>query len=415
MTTTMTQKKPILDVERIRQDFPILHQTVNNYPLVYLDNGATTQKPNAVIDAMTEFYRKDYGTVRRGVYELSVRATQQFEAVRQKTAQFLNAKSENEIIFTRGTTEALNLIAHSFARPLLNAGDCMLISGTAHHANIVPWQQVCAEKQTTWHVIPVIDNGELDQEAYLKLLELNPKLIALDHVSNALGTIHPVKQMIELAHAKGIPVILDGAQGAPHMPVDVQDLDCDFYAFSGHKIYGPSGIGVLYGKYQILEQMPPYQTGGDMIDTVTFEKTTFAKPPRRFEAGTPAMAEVIGLGAALDYVNALGMDKIHGYETQLLNYATELLLTIPDLTILGTSKDKASLVSIVFSNVHPHDIGTLLDEKGIAIRAGHHCAQPLMKRFKVPATTRASFGIYNTYAEIDALVAALKEIHTLFS
>ena len=411
----MTHHPPILNVEAIRQDFPILHQEVNGHPLIYLDNGATTQKPATVIEAMNHFYRHDYGTVRRGVYELSVRATEQFEATRQKTAQFLNAKSDTEIIFTRGTTEALNLMAFSFARPLLNAGDCILISGTAHHANIVPWQQVCLEKNATWHVIPVLDNGELDQDAYRKLLDLNPKLIALDHVSNALGTIHPVKQMITEAHARNIPVILDGAQGAPHIPVDVQDLDCDFYAFSGHKIYGPSGIGVLYGKYHILESMPPYQTGGDMIDTVTFEKTTFAQPPRRFEAGTPAMAEVIGLGAAIDYVNQIGMDKIHAYETQLLDYATNALLAVPDLQILGTSKEKASLISIVFKHIHPHDIGTLLDEKGIAIRAGHHCAQPLMQRFKVPATTRASFGIYNTFAEIDTLTAVLNEIHTLFS
>jgi cysteine desulfurase/selenocysteine lyase len=402
------------DVARIRRDFPVLHQSANGHPLVYLDNGATTQKPNCVIDAMTEFYRHDYGTVRRGVYALSARATQRFEDVREQVARFLNAQSANEIVFTRGTTEAINLVAWGYGRAFVQAGDEIIISALEHHANIVPWQQVCLEKGATLKVIPVNDDGVLDMDAYVSLLSDRTKLVAVGHVSNSLGTINPIQYIIAKAHERGVPVLVDGAQGAPHCAVDVQAWDADFYVFSGHKIYGPSGIGVLYGKMSLLSKMVPYQTGGDMIQSVSFEKTTFAPPPRRFEAGTPPIVEVIGLGEALRYVSEIGMDAIGRYEHALLVESTEKLSAIPQVRIIGTAPEKAAVVSFVIDGVHPHDIGTLLDEEGIAVRAGHHCAQPVMERYGVPATARASFSFYNTPAEIDALVAGIHKIIQVF-
>lgn len=416
MSAVMTnQTLTAEEVAKIRQDFPVLSEEVYGKPLVYLDNGATTQKPKSVIDRMSRFYAEEYGTVRRGVYKLSEGSTKLFDDARQQVAQFLNAPSASEIIFTKGTTESINLVASSFGRTFVNAGDEIIISAIEHHANIVPWQQVCVEKGATLKIIPVLDNGELDLVAYDNLLSDKTKLVALNHVSNALGTINPVKQIIQAAHARNIPVLVDGAQSVPHMKVDVQELDCDFYAFSGHKIYGPTGIGVLYGKMKHLEAMPPYQCGGDMIHTVTFEKTTFAKPPAKFEAGTPPIAEVIGLSSALTYLHYIGMDRIAAYEHELLTYATEELGKIPQVKIIGTAKEKGAIISFVIDGVHPHDIGTILDREGIAIRAGHHCAQPTMDRFKVPATARASFSFYNTKAEVDALFTAIQKVIALFA
>jgi cysteine desulfurase/selenocysteine lyase len=407
---------PGLDVAAVRADFPILQQPqANHAPLIYLDNAATTQKPNAVIDRMTQFLQAEYGTVRRGVYQLSAKATEAFEAVRHQTAQFLHAARPEEIIFTRGCTEGINLVAATYGRQNVQAGDEVLISGLEHHANLVPWQQLCLEKGATLRVIPVLDDGTLDLLAFEKLLTPKTKLLALTHTSNALGTVVPAQQMIAQAHAQGVPVLLDGAQSVPHMPVDVQALDCDFFVFSGHKCYGPTGAGVLYGKMALLEAMPPYQFGGDMIEWVTFEKTTFQKPPARFEAGTPAILEVIGLGAALAYLSRLGMANVSAHEQALLGLATKKLRDIPGLRIIGEAPEKAAVISFTLDNVHPHDIGTLLDREGIAVRAGHHCAQPVMARFDVPATARASFGIYNLPEEIDALVAGLHKIRTLFS
>ena len=403
------------EVRSIRADFPVLSQQVNGYPLVYLDNGATTQKPQAVIDRMTRFYSEEYGTVRRGVYALSAKATEAFDQVRTQVGQFLNAASEKEIVFTRGTTEAINLVAFSLGNLLLKAGDQVLISGLEHHANIVPWQEACVRTGATLVVIPVLDDGSLDLAAFETLLTPKTKIMALTHVSNALGTVNPVAEMIKRAHAVGAVVLIDGAQGAPHMPVDVQALDCDFYAFSSHKVYGPSGVGVLYGKYALLEQMPPYQTGGDMILSVTFEKTTFAKPPARFEAGTPAIAEVIGLGAALDYVTSVGLDRIALTEEKLRQEATDALSGLPGLRIIGSAPQKSAVLSFYLDYAHPHDIGTILDQSGVAIRAGHHCAQPVMQRYGVPATARASFSFYNTPDEIARLVSAIGEVRRIFT
>lgn len=408
------QQAPLFDVTRIREDFPVLQKQVRGNPLVYLDNAATTQKPKAVIQRITDFYTHEYATVRRGVYSMSALATQDYDAVREKVARFLNAASPSEILFVSGTTEAINLVAAGYGRPMVQAGDEILISAIEHHSNIVPWQQVCLEKGATFKVIPVNDNGELILEDYEALLTERTRLVALTHVSNALGTINPIRQMIAMAHAKGIPVLIDGAQGAPHLGMDVQAYDCDFYAFSGHKIYGPTGIGVLYAKMQHLERMAPYQTGGDMIESVTFEKTTFAKPPHKFEAGTPPIAEVIGLGTALDYVQGIGLETIHAYEDELLAYATAQLLHVDGLRIIGTAAEKASVISFVFDDIHPHDVGTLLDTHGIAVRAGHHCAQPVMERFNVPATTRVSFSFYNTRDEIDRMIAGLHKVIQVF-
>jgi cysteine desulfurase/selenocysteine lyase len=401
-------------VEKIRQDFPVLRQRFYDKPLVYLDNAATTQKPQAVIDRMSRFYEEEYGTVRRGVYALSERSTKAFEQARAKVARFMNAPISCEVLFTRGTTESINIVASCFGRPYFKTGDEIIISAIEHHANIVPWQQVCEATGASLKVIPVNDRGELILEEYEKMLNPNVKIVAVNHVSNALGTVNPIKWMIDKAHQQGIPVLIDGAQGVSHLPVDVQMLDCDFYAFSSHKLYGPSGIGVLYAKVKHLDKMVPYQFGGEMIETVTFEKTTFAKAPRKFEAGTPAIVEAVGLGEAIDYLTRIGLGPIGMYESELLDYATEKLSQIPSLTIVGTAEDKASVLSFTLKNIHPHDIGTILDREGVAIRAGHHCAQPVMSRYGVPATARASFAFYNTKEEIDKLAEAIQVCIKLF-
>lgn len=403
------------DLNKIREQFPSLKKQVYGKPLTYLDSAATTLKPKEVIDMITRFYGEDYSTVRRGVYQLSENTTFAFETTRQKVAKFINAKTENEIIFTSGTTDSINLVAATFGRKFINEGDEVIISEIEHHANIVPWQLICEEKGASLKIIPVNDKGELIIETYKKLLSSKTKIVAVGYVSNALGTIHPVKEIIQLAHAKNIPVLLDGAQSAPHIKVDVQDLDCDFYAFSGHKVYGPTGVGVLFGKMSLLEEMPPYRSGGDMISVVSFEKTTFQKPPHRFEAGTPAIVEVIGLGAAIEFIESIGLEKIAQLEHELLIYATSEMLKINGLKIIGTAKDKAGVISFTLPDAHPHDIGTILDREGIAIRAGHHCALPTMNRFKVPATARVSFGVYNTKEDIDILIKAIHKVLKAFS
>ncbi len=416
MMDVLDSSKPkTYDVEAIRKDFPILSRTFYDKPLIYLDNGATTQKPKAVIDRISRFYSEEYGTVRRGVYALSEGSTEAFSQTRETVKTFLNAEKTSEIIFTKGTTEAINLVAHSYGQPFVQAGDEVIVSAMEHHANIVPWQQICLAKGATLKVIPMNERGELILDEYEKLLSPKTRLVAVNHVSNALGTINPVRRIIEMAHQAGAVVLLDGAQGAPHLKVDVQALDCDFYAFSGHKLYGPTGVGVLYAKQEHLEAMVPYQTGGDMIETVTFEKTTFTEPPHKFEAGTPAIAQVVGLGAAIDYVNAIGLSAIASHEHQLLSYATKALSDVPGLKIMGTASMKAGLISFVLEAAHPLDIGTLLDHEAIAIRTGHHCAQPVMRHFNVPATARASFGMYNTTDEIDALVTGLHKVIDMFA
>lgn len=402
------------DVARIRQDFPVLAQRFYDKPLVYLDNAATTQKPNAVIDRMTEFYRHEYGTVRRGVYALCEGSTRAFEEARAKVARFINAPLSCGVVFTKGTTEAINLVATGYGKVFIGPDDEVIVSALEHHANLVPWQQLCQEQGASLKVIPVNDRGELDMAAYEALLSSKTKLVAVNHVSNALGTVNPIKTIIDKAHAVGAVVLIDGAQSVSHIPVDVKALDCDFYCFSGHKLYGPTGIGVLYAKVEHLDAMKPYQYGGEMIETVTFEETTFNKPPNKFEAGTPPIAEAIGLGAAIDYIKSIGLEAIGAYEHDLLTYATAQLSTIKGLKIIGTAADKVSLISFVMDQAHPLDIGTILDTEAIAIRTGHHCAQPLMKRFEVPATARASFAFYNTHEEIDRLVAGLHKVIELF-
>ena len=406
---------PTLDPARIRADFPILRQRVHGKPLVYLDNAASVQKPKAVIDAISGCYSGYYANIHRGVHLLSERSTVAYEGAREKVRAFLNASSVQEIIFTRNTTESINLAASSFGSQVVKAGDEIVITGMEHHSNIVPWQLLCERTGAKLKVAPFTDAGELILEDYERLLSSGRvKLAAFVHLSNALGTLNPVRQMTEMAHAHGIPVLVDGAQSAPHLAVDVQALDCEFYAFSAHKIYGPSGVGVLYGKKALLEAMPPYQGGGDMIRLVTFEKTDYADLPNKFEAGTPNIADVIGLGAALDWLNAISLDAIAAHEHALLAYATAQLNEIPGLKIMGTARDKAALIAFTLQGVHPHDIGTILDRGGIAIRAGHHCAQPVMQRYGVPATARASFAVYNTRAEVDALVRALWKVKELF-
>lgn len=402
------------DVERIRNDFPILKQLAHGHPLVYFDNAATTQKPQSVIDALTNYYSETNANIHRGIHLFSERATKAFEHVREKVQKFINARHSSEIIFVRGTTEAINLVAHSYGRSQLQAGDEILISEMEHHSNIVPWQLVCEQTGATLNVVPINDAGELNIEEYQRRLHSRTKLVALTHLSNALGTINPIRELVTLAHEKNIPVLIDGAQAISHLSVDVQYLDCDFYAFSGHKLYGPTGIGVLYGKAALLEKMPPYQGGGDMISQVTFARSTYKNIPYRFEAGTPDIAGVIGLGAAIDYLQILTLDSIAAYERSLLEYATQALQAIPGLRIIGTAQHKASILAFVLSDIHPHDIGTVLDHQGIAIRAGHHCAMPLMERFKVPATARASFAFYNTKAEIDILVAGILRVIEVF-
>ncbi len=404
-----------LDVARIRAEFPILSQKIHGKRLVYLDNAASVQKPQSVLDAITDCYSRYYANIHRGVYLLSERSTTAYEGAREKVRAFLNAASAQEIIFTRGTTESINLVASSFGGSTLQAGDEILITGMEHHSNIVPWQLLCQRTGAALKVVPFTDAGELLLDEYQRLLDSGRvKLVAFVHVSNALGTINPAKTLIDLAHARDVPVLVDGAQAVAHLPVDMQALDCDFYAFSSHKIYGPSGVGVLYGKQALLEAMPPYQGGGDMIRLVTFEKTDYADLPNKFEAGTPNIAGVIGLGAALDWLNALGLAAVAAHEHALLEYATAQLSAIPGLHIMGTARNKAALVAFTLRGAHPHDIGTILDREGIAIRAGHHCAQPVMQRYGVPATARASFAAYNTRDEVDALVTALWKVKELF-
>ena len=402
------------DVAAIRRDFPILQQTVNGHPLVYLDNAATTQKPKAVLDALQHFYASDNANIHRGVHELSQRATAAYEQAREKARSLVNARSTAEILFVRGTTEAINLIAHSFGARVA-AGDEILLTRMEHHSNIVPWQMLCERQGAVLQVVPVNERGEVAVEDFERLLSPRTRIVSLVHLSNALGTINPVKEIIALAHRRGVPVLLDGAQAAARIPIDVQDLDCDFYAFSGHKLYGPTGIGVLYGKSELLEAMPPFLGGGDMIASVSFEKTLYNKLPNKFEAGTPHVAGAIGLGAAIDYVRGIGIGAIAAHEDALLKHATERVSRVPGLRIVGTAREKAGILSFVMEGVHPHDLGTILDQQGIAIRAGHHCTQPLMEHFGLPATARASFGMYNTLAEVDALVEGLGKVQEVFA
>ena len=402
------------DVERVRRDFPALHQQVHGKPLIYLDNAATSQKPQVVIDALTAYYSRENSNVHRGVHLLSEKATQAYETGRACVQRFLNAADTREIVFVRGATEGINLVAASYGRTWVGAGDEIIISAIEHHSNIVPWQILCEEKGAVLRVIPVNDDGELLLDEYARLLGARTKFVAVGHISNALGTINPIEQMIEMAHRQGVPVLIDGAQAAPHLRVDVRALDCDFYVFSGHKTLGPTGIGVLYGKAEWLERMPPYQGGGDMIASVTFEKTTYNALPYKFEAGTPHIAGVIGLGVALDYLSGLGLDRVVAYERELLAYGTAALHAVPGVRIIGTARKKASVLSFVVDGVHAHDVGTILDHAGVAVRAGHHCAMPVMQRFGVPATVRASLAFYNTREELDALVAGLHDVREIF-
>jgi cysteine desulfurase/selenocysteine lyase len=408
------QRTPSFNIARVRGQFPTLQQQVHGYPLVYLDNAATTQKPQAVLDALRNFYERDNSNIHRGVHTLSVRATEAYEQARRKVQDFIRAARAEEIVFVRGTTEAINLVAQTFGRTHVAPGDKIVISGMEHHSNIVPWQMLCEQTGARLEVIPISDDGEMLLDEYERLLGPRTKLVALVHVSNVLGTINPIEQMIGLAHQHGIPVLIDGAQAVPHLPIDVQALNCDFYAFSGHKLFGPTGIGVLYGKANRLEAMPPYQGGGDMIAAVTFEKTTYNRLPYKFEAGTPHVAGGIGLGAAIDYLHQVGLEAIAAYEAELLRDATEALATIPQVRLIGTAPHKAAVLSFVIAGIHPHDAGTILDELGIAIRTGHHCAQPVMERYRVPATCRASLAFYNTEADIDALVAGIRRVLEVF-
>ncbi|MFQ5708321.1 MAG: SufS family cysteine desulfurase [bacterium] len=404
-----------VDVERIRNEFPILQQVVHGHPLVYLDNAATAQKPRVVIEAINDYYHELNANIHRGVHYLSERATLAYEDARTKVKGLINAESEKEIIFVRGTTEGINLVATAFGRKNLREGDEIVISTMEHHSNIVPWQILCEQTGAKLKIIPINDRGEIIYEAFESLLNARTRLVALVHVSNSLGTINPVRKVIELAHQQNVPVLLDGAQAVPHKRVDVQELDCDFYAFSGHKLFGPTGIGVLYGKEALLESMPPYQGGGDMIKSVTFEKTIYNELPNKFEAGTPNIAGAIGLGRAIEFVMGVGFANIAAYEQALLKYATAELSELEPVRIIGTAREKAAVVSFIIEGIHPHDVGTILDQHGIAVRTGHHCTQPIMQRFNVPATTRASFAFYNTQAEIDQLVAGIKNAIELFN
>lgn len=415
---TLFQSGPIkntFDVETVVKHFPALNRQVYGKPLVYLDNAATTQKPKIVIDTLYRYYAQENANIHRGIHFLSERATSAFEETRIKVQQFINAASHQEVIFVRGATEGINLVSQSYGRAFIKKGDEILISAMEHHSNIVPWQILCSEVGAQLRVIPMNEHGEIIMEEYEKLLNSRTKLVAIVHISNALGTVNPVKEMIARAHALKIPVLLDGAQSIPHRTIDVQDLDCDFFVFSAHKLYGPTGVGVVYGKANLLEAMPPYQGGGDMISSVTFKKTTYNKLPYKFEAGTPHIAGVIGLGAALDYLKKLGLQAIETYENDLLKYATDALTSIKGLRIIGRAKEKASIVSFVLDEIHAHDVGTILDQEGIAIRAGHHCAMPVMDYFKVPATVRASLAFYNQPKDVDALVRAIGKVHEVFS
>jgi len=402
------------DVRKIRSDFPILSRKVRGKPLVYLDNAATTQKPQAVLDAIRKYYETENSNIHRGVHYLSELATKSYEAVRLKARAFLNAADAREVVFVRGATEGINLVAASWGRAFLKAGDEVLITGMEHHSNIVPWQMLRDDRGIVLTVAPIADDGSLILGEFEKRITSKTKLVSVAHVSNALGTINPVKRIVEMAHAKEIPVLVDGAQAAPHLRVDVQDLGCDFYVLSGHKIYGPTGVGVLYGKAERLEAMPPYQGGGEMILSVTFEKTVYNRIPHKFEAGTPNIEGVVGLGAAFDYLTGLGMSAVAAHEEELLDHGTKALFGVPGLKIIGTAREKAGVISFVMEGIHPHDIGTILDQAGIAIRTGHHCAQPVMDRFGVPATARASLGVYNTTEDLDALVAGLRRVGEVF-
>lgn len=403
------------DVEKIREDFPILKSSVRGKPLVYFDNAATTQKPSVVIERIKKYYEQENSNVHRGVHYLSELATREYEEARETVRNFINAESTEEIIFTRGTTEAINLVANSFGKTFINEGDEIVVSEMEHHSNIVPWQILCEERGAKLRVIPFDDNGELILDEFEKVLNEKTKLISIVHISNSLGTINPIKQIIEMAHSLAIPILIDGAQSIMHSKIDVQELGCDFFVFSGHKIYGPTGIGVLYGKKDYLEQMVPYQGGGDMIKSVRFEKTIYNDLPYKFEAGTPNIAGAIGLKAAIDYLQKIGIEQIASYENELLSYATEKLSTIPQLHIVGNAKEKGPIISFVLENIHPHDIGTILDFEGIAVRTGHHCTQPVMEHFKIPATTRASFSFYNKKEEIDILFNGIQKVIKVFS
>ncbi|MFT5644595.1 MAG: cysteine desulfurase/selenocysteine lyase [Janthinobacterium sp.] len=420
-TATQTAATPVagtatgLDIERIRADFPILKLEVNGKPLVYLDNAASSQMPQQVIDSLVRYQSTQHANINRAVHTLSELATNAFEAARRKLHHFINAPEEREVIFTSGTTDAINLVMHGYGRKFIGPGDEIILTTLEHHSNIVPWQMLAQEKGATIRVVPVNDAGELLIDEYENLFNERTKFVALTHVSNALGTINPIKQMIAFAHARAVPVLVDGAQAVPHMPVDVQDLDCDFYVFSGHKLCGPTGIGILFGKAPLLESMQPFKGGGDMILSVTFEKTTYNTIPHKFEAGTPPIAAAIGLGVAVDYLSAIGMDAIAAHECALLDYASEQMASVPGVHIIGPASGKAAVLSFIVDGVHPHDMGTLLNLEGVAVRTGHHCAQPVMRRFNVPATTRASFAFYNTMAEVDALIAGIRTVQKVFS
>ena len=413
-THVTTQAVPSFDAERVRGDFPALHQEVHGQPLVYLDSAATTLKPQVVIDAVDEVYARDCANIHRAVHLLSQRATARFEGSREKVRAFLNARKTSEIVFTRGTTESINLVAQSFGRPRLGEGDEVLVTELEHHSNIVPWQLLCQQTGAKLVVVPITDRGEVLLEAFETKLSKRTKIVAFAHVSNALGTVLPASEIIAMAHASGAVTVLDGAQAVSHVEADMQALDCDFYAFSGHKLYGPTGIGVLYGKERLLEEMPPYQGGGDMIRSVTFEETIYNELPYKFEAGTPNIAGAIGLGAAVDYYSSFDLPAVHAYEADVLRYATDALQTVPGLRLIGTAPGKVSALSFLMDAAHPHDIGTIVDAEGVAVRTGHHCAQPVMEHFGVAATARASLGMYNTRADIDALVLALHKVQELF-
>jgi len=404
-----------IDIQKVRADFPILRQEVHGKPLVYLDNAATSQKPRVVIEALTRYYERSNANIHRGVHYLSERATEDYEAARGIAAGFLGAAQSSEIVFVRGATEAINLVAQTFGRTRVGAGDEILLTTMEHHSNIVPWQMLCQEKGARLRVAPISDSGELLLDEFEKLLGPKTRLVAVTHVSNALGSINPIRQIVAMAHDRGVPVLVDGAQAVPHLRVNVRELGCDFYAFSGHKVYGPTGIGVLYGKAELLEAMPPYQGGGDMISSVSFEKTTYNRVPFKFEAGTPHVAGAIGLGVALAYVNSLGLENIGAHEHALLEYATAAVSAIPGIRLIGTAREKAGVLSFVMEGVHPHDIGTILDQEGIAIRTGHHCSEPVMQRFGIPATARASFAVYNTFEEVDALVRGIEKVREVFA
>ena len=419
MNTVHTPVNPFslssFDVERIRADFPILQLAFNGKPLAYLDNAASSQMPQPVIDRLVRYQTSEHANINRAVYTLSEIATSEYEAARRKLQRFINAPEEREVIFTSGTTDAINLVMHGYGRKFIKTGDEIILTTLEHHSNIVPWQMLAEETGAKIRVVPINDAGELLIDEYENLFNERTKLVGVMHVSNALGTINPIKQMIAFAHSHGVPVLVDGAQAVPHLQVDVQDLDCDFYAFSGHKLCGPTGIGVLYGKAALLEKMQPFKGGGDMILSVTFEKTTYNTIPHKFEAGTPPIAAAIGLGAAVDYLLAIGMDAIAAHELELLNYATEQMTRMQGVRIIGTAKNKASVISFSVDGVHPHDVGTLLNQEGVALRTGHHCAQPVMLRFKVPATSRASFAFYNTLTEVDALIAGIRNVQKVFT